>query len=94
MPKVIIGVSWYSREDYPRARAIMADAHVLPETYEAWRELAEPQERNVKATGVTVVRAIINPDEFSAWCAARRLTIDAKARATFANEVAARHLNH
>ena len=91
MPKVIIGVSWYNCEDYPRARVVMADAHVLPETHEAWREKAESQERDAKAIGVTVV---IKPEEFSDWCAARRLNIDVKARATFANEVAARHLNH
>ena len=94
MPKVIIGVSWYDREDYPRAREIMADAHVLPDTYEAWREKADGQEREAKATGLTVVRAVIKPEEFGAWCAARKLNVDAKARASFANEVAARHLNN
>ncbi|MDB5579640.1 MAG: hypothetical protein JWR80_4816 [Bradyrhizobium sp.] len=82
------GISWFDREDYPRVREIMVDAHVLPLTYDAWREKAESQERRAKASGLTVVRAIIKPDDFVAWCASQRLDIDAKARTAFAAEFA------
>jgi hypothetical protein len=83
-----IGISWFLEEDYTRALKIMLDAHVLPPTYEAWRKKAEGQERECKAKGFIVVRAIIDPEKFPTWCAKAGLNIDAKARTAFASEFA------
>jgi len=70
------------------------DAHVLPPTYELWRQKAESQERSAKASGLAVVRAVIKPEEFAFWCAKEGLDIDAKARTAFAADFAARMLKH
>ncbi|MBW7966771.1 hypothetical protein [Bradyrhizobium sp. BR 10261] len=85
-----VGISWFNREDYPRILEIMVDAYVLPPTYERWREMAESQERRAKASGLAVVRAVIKPEEFVAWCAKEGLDVDAKARTAFAAEFAKR----
>lgn len=93
MPKTpirAIGIAWYSREDYPRVLDVMDDADKLPRTYDRWRELAEAGEGREKAAGHIVVRAVIEPEEFVAWCRARGLNVDSKARTLFASEVAAR----
>lgn len=86
------GISWYRREDYPRALDIMEDAHVLPPTCDEWERKAERQEREWQSRGFVVVRAIIDPEQFPAWCARRGLHVDAKARMRFANEVAFRSI--
>lgn len=86
------GISWFREEDYPRILEIMTDAHVLPPTYQVWREKAERQERTAKASGVIVIRAVIEPDEFLAWCAREGLNVDAKARTAFAADFAARQV--
>ena len=88
-PKVrAIGISWYNKDDYPRALRVMIDPHILPSTYSAWKKKAEAQESKWKCEGIIVYRAIINPDEFPAWCRARGLNVDAKGRMAFASEFA------
>lgn len=82
------GIPWYDREDYRRILDIMKDADVLPATYEKWRYRADKVARDIERSGGVVIRAKIDPDAFLAWCAARRLNVDAEARATFANEAA------
>jgi hypothetical protein len=86
------GISWFREEDYPRILEIMTDSHVLPPTYELWREKAERTERNAKAGGMIVIRAIIDPAEFLTWCAREGLNVDAKARTAFAADFAARQV--
>jgi uncharacterized membrane protein len=82
------GISWYRREDYPRILEIMEDAHVLPDTFDDWRKKAGGQESEWKSRGVVIVRAIIDPDTFPAWCRKEGLNVDAKARTAFASEFA------
>jgi uncharacterized membrane protein len=82
------GISWFHKEDYPRILQIMIDRHVLPSTYSAWKKNAEAQESKWKAEGILIYRAIIDPDEFPAWCKSRGLNVDAKGRVAFASEFA------
>jgi hypothetical protein len=82
------GISWFRKEDYPRILKMMIDSHVLPPTYSAWKKKAEAQESKWQADGVTIFRAIIDPDEFPAWCRSRGLNVDAKGRMAFASEFA------
>lgn len=83
-----VGISWFREEDYVRAHSIMDDPQVLPVTYREWQKKAEGTERQIKAQGFIVYRAIIDPDTFPAWCALRGLNVDAKARMAFGSEFA------
>jgi|SRR4051812_7449569 hypothetical protein len=92
-PKVrAVGISWYGRKDYNRARLIMVDRHVLPPTFDEWRKKAGAQESEAKRKGFVVVRARIDPDKFLEWCREKSLPVDAKARTAFAAEVAMKHV--
>lgn len=90
MPVRAMGMAWYRRQDYRRILAIMTDADLLPPTYDKWLGKAERYERQEIAKGMMIIRVIIDPDEFAAWCAASGLNIDAKARMNFAAEEAAK----
>jgi hypothetical protein len=86
--KHVAGLAWFRLADYEAARAIMADGHVLPKTYTEWRIKAEQNEKKAQRQGFITVRAYIEPDQFPAWCGARGLDVDAKARQLFAMTVA------
>ena len=92
--KKVAGMVWYRLEDYDQCRAVMADGHLLPNTFAEWRMKAEHGEKMMQRQGWTTTRAYLNPAEFPAWCLARGLNIDAKARNLFANTVAKEAADH
>jgi hypothetical protein len=87
-----VGIGWYSREDYPRILEIMKDADKLPRTYDEFLKRYKTAETMAKSQDNIVVRAVIKPEEFLAWCGIRGLNVDAQARMQFGNEIAAREL--
>ena len=89
MPARTIGMLWYTREDYPRIRAMMADPHNLAPSYDQWLMAAENNEQVARTAGLMVLRVMIAPDEFATWCAERDLETDGKARARLAQETVA-----
>ncbi len=92
-PMRAVGIAWYSRQDYRRALEIMEDADQLPGTFDQWLKRAEATEREIKRAGHVVVRAIIKPEEFAAWCRAKGLNIDTEARTEWASEFALQQAN-
>jgi len=88
-----IGLPWYEASTFGQCMALMADRQRLFQSYETWLQAALITERNCKAEGKTVVRAIIEPEAFKAWCAHHRpgLDINAEARIQFASMVAKNH---
>lgn len=89
MPIQIIGMVWYdSIDNYNACLAIMSDRHKLPANYHLWRMKADTGEKQLRRSGKTVVRAVIDPKTFPDWCRARVLDIDSNARNEFANRVA------
>lgn len=85
-----VGIPWYSEADYNDLRELFEDGDKLPITYKEWLQAANGILETIKGSGAIPVKAHLAPEEFSAWCAARHLHINAHARMEFANEVAAR----
>ena len=83
-----IGMPWYTREGFEAARGVMTDQHALAPTFDEWRLSAEHNEQVARSVGIEVIRAVIEADTFSAWCATRNVPPDSKARTTFAEEAA------
>jgi hypothetical protein len=80
----------YRAEDYGRILEIMEDADKLHQTYDQWLKAAELGERELKGKGHVVIRAMLDPDEFTAWCLEKGLKLDAEGRKQFASWVASR----
>lgn len=78
------GLAWYRRQDYPRILQIMADAELLPPTFDKWQGKAEKLEREIARKGGKPVRVQIDPDKFVAWCTAHGHDVDAAGRRAFA----------
>jgi hypothetical protein len=87
-----VGVVWYREADWPRLRAQLADADKLPDTYPEWLASAEALLAQLRRDRIPAESVPLDPDTFSAWCAARGLALDAQARSQYASEiVAAKH---
>lgn len=83
-----VGIPWYEAVDYAGVKALMRDRHLLPDSFGAWLKKAEGIEQEVRATGRTVVRAVIRPDEFVQWTAAHGCDVDANGRTKYASFIA------
>ena len=82
-----VPLAWYSPEHYDAFRRGVADGAKLPETHEAWRISAEQVEREVKRSGVDVVRVPVELAAFTAWCERTGTVSDGGARARYAAEM-------
>lgn len=79
-----VGLPWYDPEQYEALRASLADGGKLPPDYERWRIATEQIEREVQRSGVEVIRVLIEPDVFKAWCERAELPPNAAARSRYA----------
>ncbi len=78
-----VTLNWYRREDYARLLTIFEDAEKLPATFDEWLNKAEHGEEMLSKSGKRVIRVVIGPDEFTAWCATQKLKLDAHGRNQF-----------
>jgi hypothetical protein len=84
----VIGMPWYRAEDYSRLRQIVSDPHAMASAFDAWLASAQNNEQVAKDAGFTVVRVLLEPLSFAAWCTERGLSPDGAARVRFASESA------
>jgi hypothetical protein len=85
------GIAWFRREDDNRLRNdVFSGGHVLPPTWSDWHIGALEAVKFLEAKGLVAVKAHIDPNTFSAWCADRNLDADADARGRYASSVAVR----
>lgn len=84
----IAGIAWFDSATYPQAVAVMDDRDRFPDTHAKWLVQAQQIEQQHLNAGISVVRAIIDPEHFKAWCHDRGLNVDSKGRVAFANFIA------
>ena len=84
--QTMIGFIWYKRENYDRLLAMFDDRDNLPATYDEWLVRAECGRKDQESKGVRVLCVDIDPDEFAAWCKAKGMKPDSKARLGYLNE--------
>ena len=85
----IVGIPWYSAEQYAEIKALMKDGHELPRTHAEWQRFAEQAEEHVRRQGKLVVRAHLEPEAFRHFCLRHGLDVDAQGRMKFASWAAA-----
>jgi hypothetical protein len=86
----ILAVPWYRFETFARLRAIFDDADKIHGTYEEWFAYADAFRKREEGRGVRVICVDIEPEEFSQWCRANGIKLDADARHRFASVMAYR----
>lgn len=83
-----VGFVWYTRDDYPAARALMVDGEKLPKTFDDFERLATKGFTQSAQQGHIPIKAHIQSAHFAAWCRQRGIDANADARLSFANEAA------
>jgi hypothetical protein len=84
----VIGIAWFKDEDtYRRALAIFTDSENLPASYEDWKTHVGKQCDLIKDSGNIAIRADIDPETFTAWCASHGFKPNSSGRIAFVNHV-------
>ncbi|MFN7918770.1 MAG: hypothetical protein U0Q16_01655 [Bryobacteraceae bacterium] len=90
-PITVTGLTWYrSRQDFDRLKAMAKDPEKLPVSYSTWLQDAMRVRQELERSGITVVKAYLDPVEFPTWCLAQGIDMDVMARMEFAREFASR----
>jgi hypothetical protein len=76
-----MGVGWYNRESWAQMKKTATDPQRFEATFDEWLIMAEDALRNFAMPGGLPTKVMINPEEFFAWCKARRTRNNAAARA-------------
>jgi hypothetical protein len=84
----VVGIAWFKDEaTYRKALAIFADSENMPASFEDWKTLVGRQCELIKGTGKVAIRADIDPETFTAWCASRGYEANSQGRIAFVNHV-------
>jgi hypothetical protein len=84
--RMVTGVAWYRAEQWQRLREVAADVENLEENHEAWLQTAERLLRKGIPSDLTVEKVDVDIEELLAWCNARDLPVDGKARSRYVSE--------
>ena len=83
-----IGIAWFKNEKtYYRALSIFSDSENMPTSFESWKALVERECELVRYSGNAVLRADIDPETFTDWCASRGFPPNSQGRIAFVDHV-------
>ena len=80
-PRMVSGVAWYKREQWDLLKSVAPDADKLEKTYDEWIEYAERAFKDVRETGIDLVK--VDVEELIRWCKDKRRPVDGAARTSF-----------
>jgi hypothetical protein len=82
----VIGVTWYTEENWSKVKAVATDPDRFEETYAEWSAMAIEAVADLRKTGVNIVKVLIVPSELLPWCLAHNKPNNAASRAEFVSE--------
>jgi hypothetical protein len=85
-PSTVVGVAWYTEENWSKVKAVATDPERFEETYAGWSAMAIEAVVNLKKAGVNAVKFSVLPNELLAWCLAHNKPNNAASRAEFVSE--------
>ena len=82
-PQMVLGVAWYRREQWALLKSVAPDCDELEETYDEWVEYAERSFKDIRETGIDLVKVDVDVKELIQWCQADGRPVDASSRTAF-----------
>ena len=82
----VVGVTWYTEENWSRVRAAATDPERFEDMYAEWNAMAVEAVAGLKRTGVNTVKFFINADELLSWCLRHNKPNNAESRTEFVSE--------
>ena len=83
---VVVGVTWYTPEQFARMKSVADDADALDDTHEDWLKNAMRQVQWLKKDGFHVVEVPIDIDEWVAWCRENGHELNGEARSEYVSQ--------
>ena len=84
----VIGIAWYKDEARTAGRLrSLPIPKICPPVLKTGRPLWKRNAKLIKDSGNIAIRADIDPDTFTAWCASRGLEANSRGRIAFVNHV-------
>jgi hypothetical protein len=85
-----VGVTWYTEEQWTKAKRNAVDPDRFESTYADWVAMAEKARKDMLAAGIKTQKVLINADKLHAWCIAHGKRNDAPARSQYVSEALSR----
>jgi hypothetical protein len=82
---LLLGVAWYTEEQWARVKARAVDSDLFQATYAEWVKMAEDALAEIRREVGNPIRVYVDADELAAWCLVHGKQNDASARAEFAS---------
>ena len=82
----VLGIAWYSSDQWERLRHVVSDPGNLEDTYEEWLSIAEKALQDYAKTGAKIRRVHIDVEELVAWCKSKNIPLNGASRSEFASE--------
>lgn len=92
--KMVMGIAWYRREQWPRLREISTDRNKLEDTYDEWLANVSKAFDLLRSQGVNPARVDIDTEELLEWCRNQHLPVNAGSRSRFTLEKVQRGREH
>ena len=86
--EVVVGVTWYTSDQFAQMKSMADDAESLDDTYEEWLENATRQVQRLKNEGYQVTKVPIEVDEWVAWCQQHGKPLTGASRSGFVSQKA------
>jgi hypothetical protein len=83
---LIVGVAWYTPEQWARLKLLADDSDKLDDTHKDWLKNANGHVRGLKRQGFQVVKVPLDIDEWAAWCRKNGKALDGAARSEFTSQ--------
>lgn len=79
----VMGVAWYSRDQWKHLCDIAEDRDQLEEAYKEWEDKAEKSVRVFKEKGIHAEKVYVDINELVDWCVENKYPVNSESRSTF-----------
>lgn len=79
----IVGVAWYSKEQWNRLRELADDKDALNDSYEEWLERWNEFTKRGPISKDRLLKVEVDVDDLARWCQFRNRLLDGKARSEY-----------
>ncbi len=83
MKKMVLGIGFYRREQWPLLIETAVDSHLIEKTYDDWMEVLDSSIEKIRASGLEPELVEIDVEELLAFCKEEGLPNNAACRAGF-----------
>jgi hypothetical protein len=91
--ELVMGVCWYTPEEFIKMKQIASDKNRFEDTYEEWLEVAEKIQNDLEKRGANPRKVYVKTDDFRWWCEKNSLASDGAARTKYVTEILESHKN-